>query len=78
MKRSTIKKTAGIAASFGASWIAQQALLALVPLPVQIPLRILHFCGTTALGAAAARAGKAAIEHDVDDVFDVVEELQNH
>ena len=73
MKRSTVKTVTSTACGVGASWLTGQVLLSFVPLPVQLPLRVLHFLGTTGVSSIVSRAALKAVRRDVDEVYAAVD-----
>ena len=70
-----IKKVLGFSSSIGGSLIAHCAL-ALVPLPAQLPLRVLCFLGGVGLGAYTAEKARQGMETQCDVIADAVDSIK--
>ena len=70
-----IKNALGFSSSVGGSLIAHCAL-ALVPLPAQLPLRVLCFLGGVGLGAYTAEKARQGMETQCDIVADAVDSIK--
>ena len=70
-----VKKALGFSSSIGGSLVAYCAL-ALVPLPAQLPLRVLCFLGGVGLGAYAADKARQGMETQCDLIADAVDVIK--
>ena len=70
-----IKKALGFSSSVGGSLVAHCAM-SLVPLPAQLPLRVLCFLGGVGLGAYAADKARQGMETQCDVVADAVDAIK--
>ena len=70
-----IKKALGFSSSVGGCLIAHCAL-ALIPLPAQLPLRVLCFLGGVGLGAYTADKARQGMETQCNLVADAVDSIK--